>query len=112
MDKKEKEFFVQAVYDVVRIIPYGRVTSYGAIAKAIGHSNMSRMVGRVMSDCKACPENIPAHRVVNSHGKLSGKDAFGCAAEMQKLLETEGVIVVGDKIKKFEILFWDPLQEI
>lgn len=100
----------QGVYDIVRYIPRGRATSYGAIAKAAGYPNMSRMVGKIMAGCSE--KNIPAHRVVNSQGVLSGKDAFGSAGEMQKLLEAEGIIVKNDRIVNWKTVFWNPLKEI
>lgn len=112
MDEKERELFRLAVYDVVSIIPFGRATSYGAIAKAIGCSNMSRHVGQVMSRCNSFENRIPAHRVVNNQGCLSGKEAFGNSNEMQKLLESEGIIIINDKIQNWKKIFWDPLQEI
>ncbi|MBK5721054.1 MGMT family protein [Dysgonomonas sp. Marseille-P4677] len=108
----DKEEFKQAVYEIVRIIPYGRATSYGAIAKAISYPNMSRMVGRIMGECDSSKNNIPAHRVVNSEGRLSGKAAFGNNGEMQKQLEAEGIIIVNDKIKHWKHIFWDPIEEI
>ncbi|NDV46533.1 MGMT family protein [Paludibacter sp. 221] len=112
MDKEEKEIFRQAVYDIVKTVPYGRATSYGAIAKAIGYPNFSRMVGHIMAECDSANNNIPAHRVVNSAGVLSGKEAFGTSAEMQQLLATEGIVVVNDKIKNWKKVFWNPLEEI
>lgn len=112
MSKIDKEAFIQAVYDIVKTIPYGRATSYGAIAKAVGYYNMSRMVGRVMSECNSSVTHIPAHRVVNSQGILSAKDVFGGSDTMQELLESEGVIIVNNRIKNWKTVFWDPLEEI
>jgi len=112
MDKSEKEALKKAVYDIVKIIPYGRATSYGAIAKASGYYNLSRMVGRIMGECDSAKEGIPAHRVVNSQGMLSGKDAFGDSSEMQRLLESEGVSVANNRIKNWKEVFWNPLNEI
>lgn len=108
----EKESFRQAIYDIVKKIPKGRATSYGAIAKAVGFSHLSRMVGKVMGECDSQASGIPAHRVVNSQGVLSAKAAFGNAGEMQQLLETEGITVVNDRIKNWKAVFWDPLHEI
>ncbi|NDW17896.1 MGMT family protein [Dysgonomonas sp. 216] len=108
----EKQAFITAVYDIVKSIPYGRATSYGAIAKAIGFPDFSRMVGSVMAACNSSEQNIPAHRVVNSQGILSGKDAFGTSDEMEKLLEAEGITVVNNKIKNWKKIFWNPLEEI
>lgn len=110
MNKLDKESLRQGVYDIVRYIPRGRATSYGAVAKAAGYPNLSRMVGKIMAGCSE--KNIPAHRVVNSQGILSGKDAFGSAGEMQKLLEAEGVAVKNDRIINWETIFWNPLEEI
>lgn len=112
MDKIEKEAFTKAIYDVVKTIPAGRATSYGAIAKAIGYSNMSRMVGRVMSECNSAKTGIPAHRVVNSQGILSGKTAFGSDDEMIKLLANENITVINDRIQHWKTVFWNPLEEI
>ncbi|MDR1882389.1 MAG: MGMT family protein [Prevotella sp.] len=112
MLKPDPKDFAEVVHKIVRMIPQGRATSYGAIAKAIGYPNMSRMVGRVMSECNSAKNGIPAHRVVNSGGVLSGKGAFGNPGEMQKLLEEEGIIVVNDKIKRWKTIFWDPIEEI
>ena len=112
MDKIDIESFKQAVYEIVRIIPYGRATSYGAIARAAGYHNMSRLVGRIMGECSSGKDNVPAHRVVNSQGILSGREAFGDCSEMQKLLEEEGVTVVNNRIKNWKLVFWNPLDEI
>lgn len=108
----DKEDFRRGVYDVVRSIPYGRATSYGAIAKAIGYPNMSRLVGRVMGECDSVISGIPAYRVVNSQGVLSAKEAFGNSNEMQKLLEEEGVNIINDRIANWKKVFWDPTEEL
>lgn len=108
----DKEDFREAVYEIVRTVPYGRATSYGAIAKAISCSNLSRMVGRIMGECNSSENDIPAHRVVNSSGILSGKNAFGTSGEMQKRLEAEGIVVINDKIKDWKSIFWNPIEEI
>lgn len=112
MDTKEKENFIQAIYEIVRAIPYGRVTSYGAIAKASGYPQYARLVGKIMSECDSATNDIPAHRVVNSQGILSGKEAFGAANEMKFLLEAEGVTVINNRIKNWKTVFWNPLDEI
>lgn len=104
----DKESFILAVYDVVKSIPYGRATSYGAIAKAIGYPANSRMVGKVMGECDSAHTGIPAHRVVNSQGILSAKDAFGDAHEMENLLKQEGVMVINNRIQNWKKVFWDP----
>jgi len=109
LDKKD---FTQGVYDVVRSIPYGRATSYGAIAQAIGYPNLSRMVGRVMGECDSTISGVPAHRVVNSQGVLSAKEAFGNSDEMQKLLEAEGIVVKNDRIVNWKKVFWNPREEL
>lgn len=110
MANLDKDSFKQGVYDIVKYIPHGRATSYGAIAKAVGYPNLSRMVGKIMAGCSE--KNIPAHRVVNSQGILSGKDAFGSSGEMQKLLEAEGITVKNDRIENWKKVFWNPLEEI
>ena len=110
--KIEKEAFNELVYEVVRLVPYGRVTNYGAVAKAIGFPNLSRMVGAAMGACAMSSEAVPAHRVVNSSGRLTGKAAFGKPGKMQRLLEAEGVVVKNDKVRDFRALFWNPINEI
>lgn len=112
MSKLDKEDFAQGVYAIVRCIPYGRATSYGAVARAMGYPNMSRMVGRVMSECSSLETGIPAHRVVNSQGVLSAMDVFGNAGEMQKLLEEEGITVSNGRISNWRAVFWNPIDEI
>ena len=102
----------QAIYEIVMLIPPGRATSYGTIAKAIGFPNLSRMVGRIMSQCNSGTNQIPAHRVVNSSGILSAKDAFGISGEMQQLLEAEGIVVINDRIQNWKKVFWNPLKEL
>lgn len=108
----DKKIFAEAVYDIVRRIPKGRATSYGAIARAIGYPNMSRLVGKVMSHSDSTLSEIPAHRVVNSQGVLSGKDSFENEGGMKKLLEDEGIIVINDRIINWKTIFWNPLEEI
>lgn len=112
MEKTEKELFIQAVYDIVRSVPCGRATSYGAIARAIGFPNLSRMVGKIMGQCNAAVTGIPAHRVVNGQGVLSGRSAFGFQGEMRRLLEAEGTLVHNNRIRNWKTVFWDPLNEI
>ena len=107
---KEHDFFHQ-VYEVVKLIPKGRATSYGAIAKYLGSAKSSRMVGWAMNAAHSKPE-IPAHRVVNRNGLLSGKAHFGDPTRMQELLEAEGVAVKNDQIQNFKVVFWDPEQEL
>ena len=112
MQIEDKEQLRQAIYEIVKMIPSGRATSYGAIAKATGFSNLSRMVGQIMSQCNSGVNHIPAHRVVNSSGILSAKDAFGAPGQMQKLLESEGIIVINDKIQNWKKVFWNPFEEL
>ena len=109
--KPETTDFFDKVYEVVRQIPYGRVTSYGAIAKFLGAARSSRMVGYAMNASHAI-EDVPAHRVVNRNGLLTGKHHFGGSRVMEQLLESEGIEVVDDRVVKFDDLFWDPIQEI
>ncbi len=104
-------FFEQA-YEVVKLIPYGRVTSYGAIARALGSAQSSRMVGWAMNVCHEHIQNIPAHRVVNHSGLLTGQHHFGTPNVMQTLLENEGVKVKNNKVVDFKKVFWDPMQEL
>ena len=103
----EKNFFEQ-VYHVVKKIPYGRVTSYGAIAEYLGSKNSARMVGWALNSKKYNLNDIPAHRVVNRNGMLTGKIHFG-GETMKELLENEGVKIENDKIINFDDVFWFPL---
>jgi methylated-DNA-protein-cysteine methyltransferase related protein len=107
----DKDNFFQNVYEVVKLIPKGRVTSYGAIAAYLGAKSSSRMVGWAMNMSHNNPE-IPAHRVVNRQGLLTGKNHFGHPDMMRNLLEAEEVIVINDQIKDFKRLFWDPAKEL
>ncbi|MDV6169397.1 MGMT family protein [Flavobacterium sp. DG1-102-2] len=107
----DKDNFFERVYDVVRLIPEGRVTSYGAIAKFLGAARSARMVGWAMNACGG-RDDVPAHRVVNRAGLLSGKHHFEGTNLMQQLLESEGVKVKENKIVKFEKYFWDPAKEL
>ena len=108
--EKEKSFF-ERVYEVVRQVPHGRVTSYGAIARAIGSPQSARMVGWAMNASHNM-EDVPAHRVVNRQGLLTGKHHFGGSSAMQQQLEAEGVEVRDHKIVDFDSLFWDPQEEL
>lgn len=110
MSKSEKTFF-DKVYEVTKQVPPGRVTSYGAIAKAIGAGKSARMVGWAMNSASKM-EDVPAHRVVNRNGLLTGKHHFGGTFAMQQLLEAEGVKVDNDKVVNFDKVFWDPSEEI
>jgi methylated-DNA-protein-cysteine methyltransferase-like protein len=99
--------FFERVYRIVRQIPEGKVTSYGAIAKALGTARSARMVGWSMN-ASHNTEDVPAHRVVNRIGMLSGKHHFGGTNLMQQLLENEGIVVVDNQIVDFEKHFWQP----
>ncbi|CAG4991266.1 Methylated-DNA--protein-cysteine methyltransferase [Dyadobacter sp. CECT 9275] len=109
-EKKHNDFF-QNVYDVVRLIPAGRVTSYGAIAAYLGSKGGARMVGWAMGSSYT-EHGIPAHRVVNREGVLTAKMQFRTPTTMQELLEKEGVIVKNDKIQNWKERFWDPEKEL
>jgi methylated-DNA-protein-cysteine methyltransferase-like protein len=108
---KTKDFF-QNVFDVVRLIPKGRVTSYGAIAKYIGTGGSSRMVGWAMNASHGVKPKVPAHRVVNRNGMLTGKAHFETPTKMQELLEKEKIKVQNETVLDFKNLFWDPAIEI
>lgn len=109
MDSDNTNFF-EKVYEVAKQIPYGRVTSYGAIAKFLGAARSARMVGWAMNASHAM-DDIPAHRVVNRKGLLTGKFHFDGTNLMQQLLENEGVKVVDNQIVDFEKYFWDPAEK-
>ncbi len=107
---EEKNFF-ERVYEVVRQIPKGKVTSYGAIAKSIGAAKSARMVGYAMNSAKGL-DDVPAHRVVNRNGLLTGRSHFGDHSAMQQMLAAEGIKVEENKIQDFEKHFWDPVKEL
>lgn len=111
MGKAEASFF-ENVYEVVCQIPFGRVSTYGAIANYLGTASGARMVGWAMNASHAKEEKIPAHRVVNQKGLLTGKKHFYGINLMQQLLEREGAKVKEDKILNFDIIFWDPSSEL
>jgi len=104
---KNKDFF-EKVYEITKMIPPGRVTTYGAIAKLIGSPSSSRLVGLALKYSLRLKEYIPAHRVVNRNGLLTGKHSFGDPNIMQQLLENEGIKVENNKVVNFKELFWDP----
>ncbi len=110
--KKDKESIYDAIYDVVRSIPKGRVTSYGAVAAAIGAASGARVVGYAMNRCHGIKPKVPAHRVLNRNGLLTGKFHFSPPEKMQELLEKEGIKIVDDKVQNFETVFWDPTIEL
>jgi len=109
VSQANQNFFAR-VYEVVRQIPYGKVTSYGAIAKHIGAAGSARMVGWAMNASHNLPD-VPAHRVVNRKGLLTGKHHFDGTNLMQQLLENEGITVIENQIQEFEKVFWDPESE-
>jgi len=110
INDKNKDFF-QNVFEIVKLIPYGRVTSYGAIAKCLGTARSSRMVGWAMNSSHKM-ENIPAHRVVNRNGLLTGKLNFETPTAMEEKLEAEGIVIKNDQIQNFDKVFWDPAKEL
>ncbi len=110
LNEKHKDFF-DSVYAIVREIPLGKVTSYGAIAQCLGAKHGSRMVGWAMNAAHSNP-TIPAHRVVNRNGLLTGKNHFSSPTEMQERLEKEGVSVKEDQIENFKNHFWNPSEEL
>jgi len=106
------EGFFERVFDVARLIPEGRVTSYSAIARFLGSGQSARMVGWAMNSSHTSGEHVPAHRVVNHKGLLTGKHHFGTTSTMQQLLENEGVRIENDMVVDFDRLFWDPVKEL
>jgi methylated-DNA-protein-cysteine methyltransferase-like protein len=109
---KNEESFFDLVYEIARQIPKGRVTSYGAIAAALGTKLSARMVGWAMNGSHKARPKVPAHRVVNRIGLLTGKFHFGSPVEMENRLKKEGIKVKNDKVVDFEKLFWDPVEEL
>ena len=105
------ENFFQKVYEVARLIPYGRVTSYGVIGKYLGAARSARMVGWAMNGAGKYPD-VPAHRVLNRQGILTGKNHFSGTHLMQQLLENEGIKVEEDQVVDFKKHFWDPMIEL
>jgi len=108
---KEGDFF-QQVYDIVRKIPKGRVTSFGAVARCIGTGKSARMVGWAMNASHLERPKVPAHRVVNSLGLLTGKFHFETPTKMEELLASEGTKVMNDKVVDFKKKYWDPATEL
>jgi methylated-DNA-protein-cysteine methyltransferase-like protein len=108
---KEELNFFDRVYEVVKLIPSGRVTSYGAIARYLGSSGSSRMVGWALNNSHRL-ESIPAQRVVNRLGMLTGKHHFGGTTAMQQILENEGVKIKANQVQNFVDIFWDPAKEL
>lgn len=110
--QKPRSDFFSRVYEVTSSIPYGRITSYGAIARYLGSGQSARMVGWALNASHSGMKFIPAHRVVNRNGLLTGKRHFGNSSTMQQLLENEGIIIEDDQILNFEEKFWDPMKEL
>jgi methylated-DNA-protein-cysteine methyltransferase-like protein len=112
MKTNNDDSFFKKVYEVARLIPYGRVTSYGAIAAYLGTKGSSRMVGWAMNSSHTQKEFVPAHRVVNKSGLLTGKHHFGGSSVMEDLLESEGILIEENQILNFDKVFWDPAKEL
>jgi methylated-DNA-protein-cysteine methyltransferase related protein len=108
---QDNDFFSK-VYEVTKLIPFGRVTSYGAIASFLGSGRSARMVGWALNVSHSNRDFIPAHRVVNHKGLLTGKHHFGNSTTMEQLLENEGIIIENDRIINFKERFWDPGKEL
>jgi len=108
--KPETLNFFDKVYEVAKLIPYGRVTSYGAIANYLGATRSARMVGYAMNG--SVGKDVPAHRVVNRKGLLTGKHHFDGTNLMQQLLENEGMVVIDNQIQNFDKVYWNPSQEL
>lgn len=104
--------FFSRVYEVTRLIPFGRITSYGAIASYLGTGDSARMVGWALNSSHSGNGYVPAHRVVNRNGILTGKHHFGNSSTMQQLLENEGFTVEDDRVLEFRERFWDPSTEL
>jgi methylated-DNA-protein-cysteine methyltransferase related protein len=104
--------FYEDVYAVVRLIPRGRATSYGAIARYLGSGRSARLVGWAMNASHASDPSLPAHRVLNRNGLLTGKHHFGDPGQMQRLLEAEGIAVVDDQVQDWGKVFWDPSRDL
>ena len=110
--KHKKQDFFEHVWDIARLIPEGRVTSYGAIARALGSGRSSRIVGYAINASQIAIPPVPAHRVVNRNGLLTGKMHFATADLMQQMLEAENIEVQNNKVVRFSDLFWDPVKEL
>ena len=104
--------FFEDVYEVVRLIPNGKVTSYGAIARYLGAARSSRLVGYAMNASHYQSKYVPAHRVVNRNGLLMGKHHFSDEFQMQRLLESEGLVIENEQVKDFKNHFWDPNEAL
>jgi methylated-DNA-protein-cysteine methyltransferase-like protein len=111
-ERMSQSDFFQRVFEVAKKIPYGRVTTYGAIARYLGTGQSARTVGWALNASHHAGEFIPAHRVVNRNGMLTGKHHFGTSTAMEQLLENEGIQVRNDRVVNFGKLFWDPVEAI
>ncbi|RYG50131.1 MAG: MGMT family protein [Chitinophagaceae bacterium] len=111
--KKSQQFnFYEQVYQIVALIPKGRVSTYGAIAKALGVAKSSRLVGTALINAHHPNSKFPIHRVVNRNGLLTGKHHYDHPTHMQELLEKEGISIENDQVREFSEVFWDPMIEI
>ena len=110
--KRDKHSFFEDVYEVVKLIPHGRVSSYGAIAKYLGAAKSARMVGYALNNPVVHIEQVPAHRVVNRNGELTGRHHFPEDTPMEALLQAEGIVIEDFRVKDFKNLFWDPMLEL
>jgi methylated-DNA-protein-cysteine methyltransferase-like protein len=110
--KPAKENIYEIIYEIVRAVPKGRITTYGAVAAAIGVKSGARMVGYAMNYCGGLKPAVPAHRVVNRNGMLTGKHHFSPPEKMEQLLKKEGIKVKDDVVVDFKQLFWDPVKEL
>lgn len=110
--KKDKSNFFADVYEVVKLVPPGRVTSYGAVARYLGSVGSARIVGWAMISAHTVLDEVPAHRVVNRQGLLTGRQHYSTPTEMQERLEAEGIPVKDNQIQNFEHYFWDPSDEL
>lgn len=109
---KSGDKFFESVYKITRSVPFGRITTYGAIARCIGAPGASRMVGWALNNCHTSGDFVPAHRVVNRNGVLTGKHHFRHPGLMQELLENEGIEVKNDQVVDFKNRFWDPCSNL
>lgn len=112
MSKPAKENIYDIIFEVVRAVPQGRVTTYGAVAAAIGARSGARLVGYAMNVSGTVKPKVPAHRVLNRNGMLTGKHHFDPPEKMEQLLKKEGIKVKNDTVVDFEKLFWDPVKEL
>ena len=108
---KDHTHFFKDVYEVVRLIPHGRITNYGAIGAYLGAKSSARMVGWAMNAAHGL-DDVPAHRVVNRIGVLSGRHHFSTPTIMQERLEAEGLVIVDNQVRNFKAVFWDPMKEL